>query len=45
MEVLNLKIDFGNAIDRQVLVGTPRRSVLASAARFPYLKIDNEIGL
>jgi hypothetical protein len=45
MEVLNLKIDFGNAIDRQILIGTPRRGVLDSAARCPYLKIDNEIGL
>jgi hypothetical protein len=45
MEVLNLKIDFGNAIGRQFLVGTPRRDVLDSKARFPYLKIDNEIGL
>jgi len=27
------------------LVGTPRRGVLDSAARCPYLTIDNEIGL
>jgi hypothetical protein len=45
MEALNLKIDFRNAIDRQFLVGTPRRGVLDSAARCPYLKIDNEIGV
>jgi len=45
MEALNLEIDFGNAISRQLLVGTPRRGVLDSAARCPYLKIENEIGL
>jgi hypothetical protein len=45
MEALNLEIDFGNAIGRQLSVGTPRRGVLDSAARRPYLKIENEIGL
>jgi hypothetical protein len=45
MEALNLEIDFGNAIGRQLLVGTPRCGVLDSAARCPYLKTDNEIGL
>jgi hypothetical protein len=45
MEALNLEIDFGNAIGQQLLVGTPHRGVLDSAARCPYLNIDNEIGL